>query len=111
MLRWLSCGLAALTTLPLISGSRLPTTRPEFLDEMRDLDQQLDQAQADLKAAQSDLDELSKLPPIQPWQLEEVNPGLSEPRGKFDIKPYGASFKFNGMTVYVEPISLNAKRR
>jgi hypothetical protein len=111
MFRWLSCGLVALIVLPLISAGPAPAMQPGFVQAIRDMDRQLDQAQKDLSAAKSELDELSKLPPIQPWHLEEVNPGVSEPRAKFDIKPYGSSFKFNGVTVYVEPISLNAERR
>ena len=117
MLRWLSCGLVALITLPLISANRVPTTQPQPLDfdEMRDLRQKLDQVQADLDAAKANLDELSKLPPIQPWHLELnspqfVSPDLAVPRAKFDIKPHGTSFKFNGLTVYVEPIVLASTR-
>jgi hypothetical protein len=112
MFRWLSCGLVALVTLPLISAgpAPAPATQPGFVQAIRDMDRQLDQAQADLSAAKSELDELSKLPPIQPWHLEEVIPGVSEPRGKFDIRPYGSSFKFNGVTVYVEPVNATVVR-
>ncbi len=113
MLRWLSCGLVALITFPLISADREPTTQPQPLElnEMHDLQQKLDQVQADLDAAKANLGELSKLPPIQPWQFVPVEPSQPIRNGRFDIKPYGPSFKFNGLTVYVEPVSLNAKRR
>ena len=75
MLRRLSCGLVALVTLPLISAGPAPATQPEFVQAILDMDRQLDQAQADLSAAKSELDELSKLPAIQPCAPPSTSSG------------------------------------
>jgi hypothetical protein len=66
--------------------------------------------QKQLDAAKSELDSLSKLPPIQPWQFQYVPLKPGQP-GPIDVKPYGHSFEFNGLMVYVEPVSVTAKRQ
>jgi len=80
------------------------------LPMLNDLQRQLDQVQKQLDAAKSRLDALSKLPPIQPWQFQYV-PAEPAPKQPSEIKPYGHPFKFNGLTLYVEPISLNTSKR
>jgi|HubBroStandDraft_1064217.scaffolds.fasta_scaffold213491_2 hypothetical protein len=113
MFCWVSGSLLALLTAPLISAGPVPTTQSAMridLGKLNDLQRQLDTVQAQLNAAKAQLDALSKLPPIQPWQFQGVPPVPGQ-QGPIVVKPYGRSFEFNGLTVYVEPISQTEKQR
>ena len=113
MFRCISGSLVALITIPLISAAPAPATLPQTSsrDEIRDLQRRLDEVQKELNAAGSALNNLSKLPPIRPWGPEQIVPAQPGMQGQFELKPYGQPFKLNGLTVYVEPISLAERRR
>jgi len=124
MIRWLAMSLVTLPAVAVASdfASPTPTTQPsvaaaegealsagqgQFFDFARQ-DGQLEQK---LREMESQLGQLRSLPQFRfdgrAMPFVNIEPFNKKPN-KIDIhnlKPYGRSFRFNGLTVYVEPIA------
>jgi len=104
MIRWLATSIVTLTAVALtpVSASPTPPTQPsvaaiggQVLDLAR-LDRQLEQ-----QLHEMDLLQLGQLRALPEFHFDvQATP--------YDIKPYGTPFRFNGLTVYVEPIAAAA---
>lgn len=106
----LAKSLIALSTLSLP-----PTTRPQSslnLRSLENLDRNIQQLDQQLRQLNSQLNQI----PVKPWAgittrpspLAGNQPFINIPMRSMSprtIRPYGPSFQFNGLTVYIEPIS------
>jgi hypothetical protein len=95
MNRWLMKSAIALAIAPISAISASPTTRP------------------DATSRPPTTREFDRLYKIEPWKglpewkgwpdySKSLVPSVVAPR--FDVKPHGRSFQFNGVTVYIEPV-------
>jgi len=121
MIRWLATSIVTLAGVAMASDSPSPTPTPttqpsvaaiggqafDFAKQRLQIERQLDEMQLQL-------DRLRELPEFQldaqAAPFVDIKP-FKIKSNKIDIynlKPYGRPFRFNGLTVYVEPIAAAA---
>jgi hypothetical protein len=109
MIRWLAMSIVTLAAVAVWSSfaSPTPTTQPsagaasgqlqsQFERQLRELEQQIHQLQQQFDQSMG-------------WQLGRLRP-LPEFRFEmrptpWNLQPYGTPFRFNGLTVYIEPVA------
>ncbi|MGD0139524.1 MAG: hypothetical protein ABSD28_11650 [Tepidisphaeraceae bacterium] len=105
MIRWLATSIVTLAGVAMASDSPSPTPTPttqpsvaaiggqafDFAKQRLQIERQLDEMQL----------QLGRLPDLPEFHF-------AVRAAPYDVKPYGRPFRFNGLTVYVEPITMAA---
>jgi len=105
MIRWLAMCIVTLAGVAVASDSTSPTPTPT--------------TQPSVAAGHGQVFDFAKQDRLLKQQLHEMELQLGRLRqlpefhfdlqaAPYDIKPYGTPFRFNGLTVYVEPIAATA---
>jgi hypothetical protein len=107
MIRWLAMSIVTLAGVAVASDSASPTPTtqpsiaaaggqvPDFAKERLQIERQL----RDIERQFHEMDlQLGRLRPLPEFHFDVQ-------AAPYDIKPYGRPFRFNGLTVYVEPIA------
>lgn len=102
--------LLAKAVITLVAGSFPPTTQPQNspnLAKLYDAEKGIRQLEQQLQQMDSQLNRI----PTKPFlEVPVPLPQSIEKPAIINIKPYGPSFQFNGLTVYVEPIAMASPR-
>jgi hypothetical protein len=114
MIHWLAMSIVTLAAVAMASDSASPTTQPSVAasrGQLFDFAKQDRQLEQQLREMESQLGQLQSLPQFrfdaQAMPFADIKPYKTQPNhlDVYNLKPHGRSFRFNGLTVYVEPIA------
>jgi hypothetical protein len=121
MIRWLAMFIVTLAGVAMASDSSSPTPTPatqpsvaavggqvfDFAKQRLQIERQLDEMQLQLGRLR-DLPEFHF--DVRAAPFVDIKPFKIKPNSIdiYNLKPYGRPFRFNGLTVYVEPITMAA---
>ncbi|MGA2441640.1 MAG: hypothetical protein ABSH08_11820 [Tepidisphaeraceae bacterium] len=116
MIRWLAMSIVTLTAVAVASDSAspTPTTQPGMAaghGQVFNFAKQYGQVEQQLREMELQLGRLRLLPQFrfdgQAMPFVNIKPFNIKPNNIdiYNVKPYGRPFRFNGLTVYVEPIA------